>query len=223
MGNEINTKGFGGLSDLKTDIDSILEENEVKFAHQSTEITEEPIKDIPQANSNERKVYQNPELDDSSKTNPLWWWFIGGAILFFIVVSNSNNSVAIESPPVAEEAPAPVAEEAPAPVAEEAPAPVASVYSPEEQFYIQPSVGRDNILSVPEIRYCLANDIKIKAIQENIDATSNSQIDKLNELVNDYNARCESYRYRIGDDSTAASDVEQERQNIIHSALNDFF
>lgn len=224
MGNETNKKGFGGLSDLKTDIDSILTETEVKSTQSSTSTPKEHTDATAQASSNERKVYQNPQQDNSGGTNPLWWWFIGGAILFVIIAANSNESSTVESAPVATEEIAPAEEAMPVDAAAvDAAAPAEEEYSSQEQFYAQPSIGHDNILSISEIRYCLANNIKITAIQEKIDETSNYQIDKINEMVEDHNARCGSYRYRESTYSTAVSQVEEERQNIIQTALNEFF
>ena len=217
MGNETNKKGFGGLSDLKTDIDSILTENEVKSTQQSTAKPKEPAEEVSQASSSERKTYQNPLQDDSSKTNPLWWWFIGGIILFLIVAANSNESATTEAAPAATEEVAPAAEAMPAA------APAAEAYSQQETFYVRPPEGNDNVLSIAQIRYCLADGIKIDAIKEKVDATANNQIDKLNGLVADHNARCGSYRYRTGDDTTAQSDVNQQTSTLKQEAINNFF
>lgn len=235
MGNETNKKGFEGLSDLKSDVDSIL--NEPVYLHEESnkgrmgEIADLMDDKFPKRGSNndsDRVIHPN-QKKDPDKFFPVWWWIGGGILLFMAIGINMHEPVTTETAPMATEEVVPAAEaytEEVAPAAIEEVAPVVEAYSPQEEFYIRPSEGRDNVLSIPEIRYCIANGIKIDAIRTRLDSsnsTKNSQIDRLNVIVKEHNARCGSYQYRIGDDTTAASQVEQESQNIKQAALNDFF
>ncbi|MBU5612872.1 hypothetical protein [Geomonas azotofigens] len=81
----------------------------------------------------------------------------------------------------------------------------------------KPSIGNDNVLSVPEIRWCIREDIRIKAMRDVID--TNAGIDEFNRIVNDYNSRCGSYRYRQGALSGAERDVEAYRNEIVSEAI----
>lgn len=83
--------------------------------------------------------------------------------------------------------------------------------------YTKPSVGTNNVLSVPEIRWCIREGIHIEAMRDVIE--SNAGIDEFNRIVNDYNSRCGSYRYRQGSQSRAERDVVAYRSQIVSEAI----
>ena len=85
--------------------------------------------------------------------------------------------------------------------------------------YTQPAIGTDNVLSVPEIRWCVREGIRIEAVRDLIDA--NSRVHEFNRIVNDYNSRCVSYRYRQGSQSRAERDVEPYRGQIVSEAMQE--
>lgn len=85
--------------------------------------------------------------------------------------------------------------------------------------YTKPSAGTWNVLSVPEIRWCIREDIRIKAMRNVID--NNAGIDEFNHIVNNYNIRCGSYRYREGSQSRAERDVEAYRSQISLGAIRE--
>jgi hypothetical protein len=85
--------------------------------------------------------------------------------------------------------------------------------------YIKPSAGTSNLLSVPKIRWCIREGIRIEAMRGVID--TNVKIDAFNRIVNDYNRRCGSYRYRRGSRSRAERDVELYRAQIVSEAIHD--
>ena len=85
--------------------------------------------------------------------------------------------------------------------------------------YIKPSVGNNNVLSVPEIRWCIREKIRIEAMRDVID--TNDGIDEFNRIVNDYNSRCGSYRYRQGSQAQAERDVEPYRSQIVAKAIRE--
>ena len=71
-----------------------------------------------------------------------------------------------------------------------------------------PPVGETQPLSLGEIKYCLAERIRIERMQIIIDRTRDTHIRNFNSRVDDYNARCASYRYRQSDMTVARSEVE---------------
>ena len=85
--------------------------------------------------------------------------------------------------------------------------------------YTKPSVGTNNVLSVPEICWCIREGIRIEAMRDVID--TNEGIDEFNRIVNDYNSRCGSYRYRQGSQSRAERDVEPYRSQIVEEAIRE--
>jgi hypothetical protein len=55
----------------------------------------------------------------------------------------------------------------------------------------RPPVGTNQLLNRNQLRYCLAEQIRLKAALNSIDASNQSQIDRYNEMVDDYNGRCD--------------------------------
>jgi len=94
-----------------------------------------------------------------------------------------------------------------------------SIPSPSEPTYTKPSIGTNNILSVPEIRWCVREKIRIEKMQDYV--TSNRGINSVNSLIDDYNSRCGSYRYRSGALSQAQQDVEPFRSDIVREAVRE--
>ena len=85
-----------------------------------------------------------------------------------------------------------------------------------EPSYVRPSVARDDVLSTAEIRWCLRQDIRVETWREL--ARSANDVDEFNRRVNDFNARCTSYRYRDYDMRQAREDVTRERLAIVARA-----
>jgi len=75
--------------------------------------------------------------------------------------------------------------------------------------------GGDRLLDPPEIRFCLAEEIRIEAAEAVLDATSEWQIDRFNEHVASYNRLCGRYRYRSGALETARREVERHRARLV--------
>lgn len=83
--------------------------------------------------------------------------------------------------------------------------------------YMKPSVGKNNVLSVPEIRWCIREGIRIEAMRNII--YTNEGTDEFNRMVNDYNYRCGNYRYSRGSQKRAERDVETYRSQIVFEAI----
>jgi peptidoglycan hydrolase-like protein with peptidoglycan-binding domain len=67
------------------------------------------------------------------------------------------------------------------------------------------------VLSVPQIRYCAAEDIRLDAAKGVINNYVEAEVDRFNAMVADYNSRCSRFRYRRGALESARSDVEAIR------------
>lgn len=78
----------------------------------------------------------------------------------------------------------------------------------------KPPVGRSNVLSIAQIRYCLAEDIRLDASRSVIDDTIHSDVSRINADVRDYNSRCGEFRYRQGTLERARRDVEPYRNKL---------
>lgn len=75
-----------------------------------------------------------------------------------------------------------------------------------------PQVGNGLVLSIAEIRYCLAQNIRLVAVKSTLNPNSNTEVDMYNFLVSDFNSRCSNYRYNRGDLEIAQYEVEQFRR-----------
>ena len=58
--------------------------------------------------------------------------------------------------------------------------------------------GQNLVLSTAQIRYCLAEDIRMDAAKSAVNGYSDSDVDRFNAMVADYSSRCGSFRYRSG-------------------------
>ncbi|MGY6630394.1 MAG: peptidoglycan-binding domain-containing protein [Wenzhouxiangella sp.] len=78
----------------------------------------------------------------------------------------------------------------------------------------KPPVGQDLVFSTSQIRYCLAEDIRMEAARAVLNNYSDSDVDRFNAMVADYNSRCGSFRYRSGVLESARRDVEPYRSQL---------
>lgn len=85
--------------------------------------------------------------------------------------------------------------------------------------YSMPTVGKRNVLSISEIRWCIKGGISIEAMRGIIG--NNEGVDEFNLIVDNYNSRCSSYRYRQGDQSRAEREVEAYRNQIVAEAISE--
>lgn len=85
---------------------------------------------------------------------------------------------------------------------------------------VKPTPGYAS-LSLAEIRYCMAEDIRIGAQKTEIDGLQytdtdrfNRNVDGFNEVVNDYNSRCSNRSIMASDRPIANSQVEAKRSQL---------
>lgn len=76
---------------------------------------------------------------------------------------------------------------------------------------VRPSVGTDNVLSMAQITYCLAQKIRLDAAQRVLSRYASTDIDRFNTMVDDYNSRCGQYRYEKSSREAAKDAVEPFR------------
>ena len=83
--------------------------------------------------------------------------------------------------------------------------PDAAVMTSPLDFQIPP-VAEGRVLSMPEIRWCVREDRRIKR-ERLVPATSQADVDRFNSRVDNYNSRCSNFRYRAGDLERARREV----------------
>ncbi len=74
-----------------------------------------------------------------------------------------------------------------------------------------PPVGTEHEMSLAELRYCIFQGVRLKSANDTLDASAQFEVDRFNELVDDWNARCLSYRYVPSDLDAAETSAELKR------------
>ncbi|MFM2638411.1 peptidoglycan-binding domain-containing protein [Vibrio vulnificus] len=90
--------------------------------------------------------------------------------------------------------------------------------------FSMPEPGSNRVLSVSELRWCLREEITLNTYQTelNVNLSNDRVIDKYNELVEKYNARCGSYKYYEDQLNRAKREVFSLKHAIEYNALKNF-
>ncbi len=78
----------------------------------------------------------------------------------------------------------------------------------------RPASGGGKVLTMPQLRYCAAENIRLDAAKEAIDTHNTAAVDRFNLLNADYNERCINLRYRRGTLEQAKSEVDKYRPQL---------
>ena len=196
---EKEAKGFAGLSSLVSDVDTTSQSPAPRTEHNGPTARGAtlPHQAQPQQSAHHQTSQGHPQPSSDSSGGK---WVLGiGAVLglFWVIGLAINNS----------HSPAP----AYSPLSQSA-APNYSRPTQEKSLSrlqeSKPALGRDLVLSAAQIRYCLAEDIRIDAAKGALDNYIDSDVDRFNAMVADYNSRCGSFRYRRGALESARRDVD---------------
>ncbi len=85
-----------------------------------------------------------------------------------------------------------------------------------------PPFGKGNMLSESQLRYCLAEIIRIEAVRPVMNRYRHDQVAFFNALIAAYNSRCAKYRYELPAMDRAKYDVETNRSRIESAAQEAF-
>ncbi|ENM6365261.1 peptidoglycan-binding protein [Vibrio alginolyticus] len=90
--------------------------------------------------------------------------------------------------------------------------------------FSMPEPGSNRVLSVSELRWCLREEITLNTYQTelSVNRSNDRVIDKYNELVEKYNARCGSYKYYEDQLNRAKREVFSLKNEIEYNALKNF-
>ena len=77
-----------------------------------------------------------------------------------------------------------------------------------------PPIGSGNALSGAEIKYCLAEQIRLDGARSIFNQQSATAVGRLNAMIDDYNGRCSNFRYKRRDYQRAQSEVEPDRGTL---------
>jgi peptidoglycan hydrolase-like protein with peptidoglycan-binding domain len=97
--------------------------------------------------------------------------------------------------------------------------PPAEPQAPSRPQESMPPVGQNQVLSTAQIRYCLAEDIRMESAKSAFNNYIESDVDRFNAMVADYNSRCSSFQYQTNnrgrnDLNSAQRDIEPFRSQL---------
>lgn len=198
-------KGFAGLSSMVSDVDEVV----VNTPKQSQKAPSESAPQQSAGNSQQAKLtqtYQAPAQPSGGSSAGKWMLGIAVVIGLIWIANQSDNNRSSKpaySPGTSSTSTAPASQPA-----------VVQPQAPSRPSESKPSVGRNNVLSTAQIRYCLAEKIRLDAAESVLNNYSDSDVNRFNGYVNDYNGRCGEFRYRQGALESARRDVDPYRSQL---------
>ena len=208
-------RGFSGLSSLISEVDR----DEVKPPDgDKKHVAPAPRAPAPNRASPtpERRVDQRssspkPQPGRPPSTSSGFKWLVGIACVVGVVwwINESSNSSTTTSGGY---------QASPRPTA----ASPATRTAPSRPTEARPPVGDNNVLSITQLHYCLAEDIRLEGARSSVDNYDGAEVDRFNAMISDYNIRCGSFRYRVGDLERARRAVETFRAQYVSEGRNRF-
>lgn len=208
-------RGFSGLNSLVSEVDQkALESSSVrkKLSAPSPGV-QKPLRDSPQPNrsSEERRLPANPRSGKPASTSSTKKWLFGVACLVGIIWWINESSVGPTSPSGGYQT-------SPRPTV----ASPSTLSTPSRPAEVRPPVGDNNVLSVTQLHYCLAEDIRLEGARSSVNNYDGAAVDRFNAMISDYNIRCGSFRYRAGSLERARRAVEAFRAQYVSEGRNRF-
>lgn len=201
-------KGFAGLSSLVSDVDTTPlrpapktepASSTTSMGRPASQAAQPKLQQQPQ-----RQTYQEPPQQSSGSSGGKWILGIAAVVGLLWLIGQSNKSTPSPTP----------AYSPPAQSATPNYSPLAQPQAPSLPQESMPPVGQNVVLSTAQIRYCLAEDIRMDGARTALNNYSNSDVDRFNAMVADYNSRCGSFRYKKGALESARRDVEPHRGQL---------
>ena len=216
-------KGFAGLSSLVSNVDTIPSPDAKKEnADPRPDVT--PRTDRPLEQQNTQSTPLRAERRDRSPSHPSsgssiakWALGIAAVIWVFGLIGESNKK---PSSPASTYSPSAQTQAQRSQGSNQFDQSDTSAAKPmEPQVPSRPAetippVGQGLVLSIAQIRYCLAEGIRLDGARAAVDNYKIAHVDRFNTMVADYNSRCGQYRYRSGVLETARSEIEDYRSTL---------
>jgi len=203
-------KGFAGLSSMVSDVDSTVAQpaRETKPASRaaSAPAPAERARSTDDQEPN-RPVYQAPAQSSGGSSTGRWLLGIGVVAGLLWLVSQSGDKTSSPAPAFTPSSDS-SSVASPSPSWQPAQSPTAAPSRPSEE---RPPAGTNNVLTSAQLRYCVAEKIRLDAAEGAINNYNQAHVDRFNEMVADYNGRCGQFRYRSGALESARAEVERFR------------
>ena len=215
-------KGFAGLTSLLSDVDASVNIRKTSeparaepspaapTAPLSTAKSQSPTKVSSSAGQGREGTYQSPPQTGGGGSGGKWILGLGVAgLVIWGLTQMADKGPATSgsdySPPATTTSP----------TTSRQPSYTPSPPSPAPRLVEEmPGAGSGNVLGTGQIRYCLAEDIRLTAAKEAAKTYNNNDVDRFNAMVADYNSRCSNFRYRRGALESARSEVDRYRTDL---------
>lgn len=204
--------GFAGLSSMVSNVDATVTRAEKKSPGPSLDdAPAQRARPAPQTQAATKPEPSRERYQQAAKpsgNSSAGKWLIGPSAVIGLIgliwfLSESGNE---STPPRAQ----PPAHTAPAPAwPQQAPAHPQAPDRPTEE---RPPAGTNLVHGPAQLRYCLAEHIRVGAAQGALNNHAAPDVRRFNAVVVDYNSRCGKFRYPRGSLEKAKSDVERFRQ-----------
>jgi hypothetical protein len=186
-------KGFAGfdllISDVEQDIADAMRAAPQSSSSQTDPLlrTEAPRQPAPPNETTSQSMRQSagPKPTEGSHKG---WWAIGIIAFVFWVVGNQGNKNLAPSP----------TSDPPSTPSQTPTAPVQGLTPDGSWNEEEPPAGVGRTLNYAQLRYCVAEDFRLKAMEGKINQYSHVEVDGFNIYVSNYNNRCGNFQYRSG-------------------------
>ena len=200
-------KGFAGLSSMVSDVDGTL----VPPARKPQARTQpDPTGTAPATPDSSERPYQAPPQPTGGSGAGKWLLGIGAVVGVLWLAAQSGDKTSAPAPAYTPSEPPPSAA-VPSPTWQP---PAVTPLPPTRPVEDRPPVGTGIVLSNSQIRYCLAEDIRMTAAKSVISGYNEADVDRFNGMVADYNSRCSSFKYRRGSLESVRAEVENTRAEL---------
>ena len=201
------SKGFAGLSSMVSDVGGTL----VPPARrpQAPKLPD-ATSTAPATPDSSQRPYEAPPQSTGASGAGKWLLGVGAVVGVLWLAAQSGDKTSGPAPAYTSSEPSRSAA-APSPTWQP---PVASPQPPSRPVEDRPPVGTGIALSNSQIRYCLAEDIRMTAAKSVISGYNEADVDRFNGMVADYNARCSSFKYRRGSLESLRAEVERTREEL---------
>jgi len=209
------SKGFAGLSSLVSDVDTSpppAAKKEPTSNSGASSSSPPPASQTAQPQPRQEQTYQEPPQPSSGSSGGKWALGIAAVIGVFWLIGQSDKSTTSPAP----------AYSPPAQTVTPSYSPPAQSQEPSRPAESQPPVGQSIVLSTAQIRYCLAEDIRMDGAKAVVNNYIDSDVDRFNAMAADYNSRCGNFRYRSGALESARRDIEPYRGQLQTEGRNRF-
>lgn len=208
-------RGFAGLSSLVSDVDMTpppAAKTEPAATAPSTG-RPSPLAAQPQP-SQQHQAYPEPAQQASSGSSAgMWVVAITAVISVLWLIGLSDKSPTSPAPAYSPLAEIVTTSDSPSPAEPQAPT------RPKESI---PPVGQGLTLSVAQIRYCLAEDIRVEGARSVLDLEDEAATARFNDLIADFNSRCVNFNHGPTALDEAHRDIEPHRRTLRSEGIRRF-